>query len=305
MSDRTRPNAADYSFDRPRIAKLVAAGIKLVARYLSNTAAKNLTAREAAALHKAGIGVLLNWESSSGRPLGGAPNGRQDGKAAAALAERIGAPHGLTIYFSCDVDTDSQHWPLIAAYYAAAGEALHGRYQVGVYGEADLIDYLHRQGVVTSEWQTYAWSNGELSANADLFQYLNGQELGGGAVDFDRIIHPDKLGAWWPEHTHPTEQHRRHPVDQYTVKAGDTLIAIARAENIAVHELVAANVEKYPSLNWNPDLIQIGWRLTIPGREPAPAAAKAPAKKAPARKRPAAKKRTPTKKAAPPAKKSE
>lgn len=195
----TKPDALDYSFGRPNIDALVKAGIKLVSRYLSHTPDKNLSAAEAAALHEAGIGILLNWESEAGRPLGGAANGQPDARDAAALAESIGAPHGLCIYYSCDTDTSPAQWPEIAAYYGAAQKATEGRYTVGVYGEADLIDHLHKQGVVTSEWQTYAWSNGRLSDNADLFQYLNSQTVGGAAVDFDRIINPEQLGAWWPE----------------------------------------------------------------------------------------------------------
>lgn len=195
----SKPDALDYSYGRPDPAQLAAAGIRLVSRYLSHDTGKNLTAAEARALHAAGIGILLNWESVEGRPLGGAATGGMDGRDAAALCEQIGAPHGLTIYYSCDTDTTPGQWPIIADYYAAAGKATAGRYQVGVYGEADLIDYLHRQGVVTSEWQTVAWSNGRLSANADLFQYLINQTMAGAAVDFDRIINPDQLGAWWPE----------------------------------------------------------------------------------------------------------
>jgi hypothetical protein len=194
----SKPDGLDYSYGRPSPATLKAAGIKLVGRYLSHDSTKNLTGPEASALHAAGIGILLNWESVQGRPLGGAATGQPDGHDAAELAESIGAPHGLTIYYSCDTDTTPGQWPMIADYYAAAGKATAGRYAVGVYGEADLIDYLHRHGVVTSEWQTYAWSNGRLSANADLFQYLNNQTVDGAAVDFDRIIHPDQLGAWWP-----------------------------------------------------------------------------------------------------------
>jgi hypothetical protein len=37
-----------------------------------------------------------------------------------------------------------------------------------------------------------------LSDNADLYQYLNQQTLGGNAVDFDRIINLAALGAWTP-----------------------------------------------------------------------------------------------------------
>lgn len=195
------PDGVDYSWARPNPAALAQAGIKLVARYLSHDDSKDISATEAAALHAAGIGVLANWESQPGRPLLGAAAGTQDGTDAAAKAELVGFPHGCCIYYSCDTDTNQSQWPTIAAYYKAAGAATNGRYTVGVYGEADLIEYLHNAGVVTSEWQTYAWSNGRLSAEADFYQYLNGQTVAGASVDLDRIIHPDLLGAWWPENS--------------------------------------------------------------------------------------------------------
>lgn len=200
----TKPDSVDYSFSRPTSpAALYTLGIRLVARYLSNPPnTKNLSALEAQGLLAAGIGILLNWESEAGRPLLGGEAGSADGLVAAAVAESCGAPHGLTIYYSCDRDVDvtnASQMVTVTAYYLAAKVATAGRYRVGVYGEADLIDYLVNAGAVDGEWQTYAWSNGRLSANADLYQYLNTQTLAGAAVDFDRIIHPELLGAWWPD----------------------------------------------------------------------------------------------------------
>jgi len=56
----------------------------------------------------------------------------------------------------------------------------------------------------------------------------------------------------------------------YTVKHGDTLSGIGNAHDVTVHQLVAANEHRYPSLGWNPDLIQVGWQLVIPdGKAPA------------------------------------
>jgi hypothetical protein len=199
VSAMTAPNAVDEYSPVTNPAALAAAGIRLVSRYLSPPPnPKNLSAAEAAALHAVGISVLLNWEWMSGRTMAGSAGGTQDGASAAQLAEQLGAPHGLTIYYSTDFDALPAQYATIAAYYRAAGAATSGRYRVGVYGHADLIDYLHGQGVVTSEWQTYAWSNGRLSDNADLYQYLNQQSLGGNAVDFDRIINLAALGAWTP-----------------------------------------------------------------------------------------------------------
>lgn len=193
------PDAVDFSFDRIPGKTLAANGIELAARYLSHTAGKNLTAAEAQDLRTHGVGVLLNWESAAGRPLLGASGGAADGHDAAAYAESIGAPHGLTIYYSCDRDITSSQYAAIVAYYQAAKDATAGRYKVGVYGEFEIVEELHRRGVVDGEWQTYAWSGGKLSTQTDLYQYRNGQRLAGAAVDFDHIIHASELGAWWPD----------------------------------------------------------------------------------------------------------
>jgi len=124
---------------------------------------------------------------------------KRNGAVGVPANEQIGAPHGLTIYYSCDRDVTSSQYAAITAYYQAAKDATAGRYKVGVYGEFEIVEELHRRGVVDGEWQTYAWSGGKLSTQTDLYQYRNGQRLAGAAVDFDHIIHASELGAWWPD----------------------------------------------------------------------------------------------------------
>ncbi len=51
----------------------------------------------------------------------------------------------------------------------------------------------------------------------------------------------------------------------YTVRAGDGLMAIARAHATTVDQLVAWNVGRYPSLATNPNVIEPGWILTVRG----------------------------------------
>lgn len=46
---------------------------------------------------------------------------------------------------------------------------------------------------------------------------------------------------------------------KYTVKAGDTLSGIARAHNTSVAEILKRN-----TFIKNPDVIQVGWNLSIP-----------------------------------------
>ncbi|HZK35200.1 MAG TPA: LysM domain-containing protein, partial [Bacillota bacterium] len=50
----------------------------------------------------------------------------------------------------------------------------------------------------------------------------------------------------------------------YTVRAGDTFFSIARAHNVSVDALIAAN----PGVN--PDRLQIGQIICIPGTTPPP-----------------------------------
>lgn len=205
------PDGIDQSwgFADPKAAK--AAGVKVVSEYLSNDSSKNITAADVKAYHGVGIGMLLNWESDAGRPLLGGAAGRADATTACAQALALFKAVGykpdyqLTIYFSCDRDVNSSQYPAIEAYYEQAGAVCHANgFGVGVYGEADLVTHLSAKNITDSEWQTYAWSGGVVSSAADFYQYQNGQTLGGASVDFDKIIHSDQLGAWWPQGIEPT-----------------------------------------------------------------------------------------------------
>lgn len=200
------PTGLDQSWSVTDAGAAQRAGVKVISQYLSWDPSKNITANKVRAYHAHGIASLINWEAMAGAPLNGAAQGRADAVEAVrqlrALIDDVGyAPSNrLAIYFSCDRDVSSEQIAgPVAAYYRAAGEVCHAAgFGVGAYGEADVVDYLAAHGITDSEWQTYAWSGGRLSAVADFYQYLNGQTLGGASVDFDRIIHAETLGAWWP-----------------------------------------------------------------------------------------------------------
>jgi peptidoglycan/xylan/chitin deacetylase (PgdA/CDA1 family) len=73
---------------------------------------------------------------------------------------------------------------------------------------------------------------------------------------------PDASSAGTPSHAPaPT------PVDgtEYTVRAGDTLAAIARAYGTTSGQLQAWNAGRYPSLETNPNVIEPGWVLLVSG----------------------------------------
>jgi hypothetical protein len=199
------PTGLDQSWGFADPAAAKTAGVKVISEYLSWDTSKNITASDVKAYHKVGIAMMLNWESQAGAPLKGAAQGKADATEAVRLAKALFSAVGYrpknrtVVYFSCDTDVNSTQYPAIEAYYKAAKAVCAAAgFGVGAYGEAALVTHLHKAGITAAEWQTYAWSGGVLSPDADFYQYSNGQTLGGASVDFDRVIHAADLGAWWP-----------------------------------------------------------------------------------------------------------
>lgn len=64
-----------------------------------------------------------------------------------------------------------------------------------------------------------------------------------------------------PSSSEPAPAHKTAAV--HVVAAGDTLTSIAHAARVTVGDLVEWNRAAYPSLGWNRDLIDVGWRLRV------------------------------------------
>lgn len=199
-------DAIDQSWGEADPARAAAAGIKLIAGYLSHDPSKNWTAARIRAYHAHGIGVLLNWESMPGRPLEGAAAGIADATEAVRQARQLIADVGyhpagkVGIVFSCDRDVNATQWPAIDAYYDATWRIVTAAgFRNGAYGEASLIEHLHAAGLTDVEWQTLAWSGGYISPEADLYQQSINNTLAGASVDLDQIRHGATVGAWWPQ----------------------------------------------------------------------------------------------------------
>jgi hypothetical protein len=183
----------DYSWARPSPSSLKAQGFAFAARYLSwNTSGKNISAGEAHSLEQAGLDVVLVWEDGASDALDGYAKGVQEAQAAEAQAVAAGMPAGRPIYFACDFDAQPSQEGAIEAYFDGVASVI-GRGRTGVYGGYGLVDRLFNAGKVTWAWQTYAWSNGNWDARAQLRQIENGIE--GGSCDKDEAVAAD-FGQW-------------------------------------------------------------------------------------------------------------
>ncbi|WP_410715787.1 glycoside hydrolase domain-containing protein [Brevibacillus sp. SIMBA_040] len=124
---------------------------------------------------------------------GGADNGQRDGAAVFQEAKLIGQPEGTAIYFAVDYDAQPKDYGAIEAYLRAAAKEVPG-YLVGVYGSFAIVEEMAKRGACQRFWQTYAWSKGQLSKAANLYQFNNSQTLAGHAVDFNESY---SSGGWW------------------------------------------------------------------------------------------------------------
>lgn len=174
---------------------LAAEGYQFAARYLvpSAYAWKRLTRKEAEAITAAGLRIISVFETSANRPAGGAANGQADGKAAYTEATMIGQPSGSAIYFAVDYDAQPKDYDAIASYLRAAEKEIPG-YETGVYGSYEVVEAMRKRGAAKHFWQTYAWSRGQKSAHANLWQYKNGATVAGHSVDLNESYGNE--GGW-------------------------------------------------------------------------------------------------------------
>lgn len=187
----------DFAWGRPSIAALRDEGVTFVARYLSHDSSKNLSPAERRGYHRAGIDVIVVWESTGGRALEGRAAGAEDARNAYYQAVACGMPTDENrrlkrpIYFAIDTDADVDQ---VKEYFEGVGAVL-GHHNAGVYGGIRPVSGLFDLKLVGYGWQTYAWSNGQWDRRAQVQQYLNGQSIGGVSVDLDRSTAVD-FGQW-------------------------------------------------------------------------------------------------------------
>ncbi len=145
----------DYAWGRPDPAAIKRAGYLFALRYLAtggpSVSGKVIGLAERQALHAAGLGVGLVWETYANRPLEGAASGSADGLAARAQAKGLGFPDGFPIFGAVDFDPPSSQYPAIAAYLQAAG--------FECYANAGTCQYMADHGICRHFWQ-HDWGGG-------------------------------------------------------------------------------------------------------------------------------------------------
>jgi hypothetical protein len=185
-------------------APLHAANCQVMIRYVMPQTpfwVKALRNAEAAELLAAGIPIVSNYESTADRMKGGAAAGHADALDLIANWRVLGAPDGLTGWFSGDWDVQPSEVSACLDYLHAAADVLGSKSRVGCYGGLRLV-----AAAADAEfgiWQTVGWSHDahgvlQWDPRAVVRQTGEQRNVGGVDVDVNEIINPSALGAWTP-----------------------------------------------------------------------------------------------------------
>jgi LysM repeat protein len=250
----------DYSWARPNLDDVKSAGFDFVARYLSPIGSgKEISLPEAQQIRSHGLGLVLVFESYQFRPKEGRAAGVQDGATALANARAVGFPDDRPIYFAVDWDTTPGDQAAIDEYLKGCAESI-GLSRVGVYGSFYVVERCTTNRTATWFWQTYAWSGGQVSSHTHFLQYLNGQTVGGGAVDFNESKRAD-FGAWGVSTSSSPAAPAPVPgpvvAGTYTVVKGDTLSGIASKFGTTYQYLAQINGIANPNIIFPGQVLRI------------------------------------------------
>lgn len=189
----------DYSWARPKPAALVDAGCVGVIRYLGpGNKGRDIMPPERDALHGAGLGIGLVWETTTTAALAGWQAGWSDFAAANRYADALGVPADHPIFFAVDTDvTPAQARGPVADTLRGAMKA--SKRPVRPYGEFDVLEVLCGElRLVPCGWQCAAWSGGRKSVYRCMYQKwppvmddtVDHNDIGPMPNDF--LWHPDK-----------------------------------------------------------------------------------------------------------------
>lgn len=211
----------DFSAQTIAPNQIKAAGFSGVVAYVSlsrpgaNFGAKPLTREYADSLRAAGLHVVSNYQY--GKPGGSAPSdftrgyngGVADAQTALQIHNAAGGGATAPILFSVDDDVDLDTWNSLVGPWFRGINSVLGVQRTGIYGSNNACAWAIDDGVIGKSstpgyrwaWQTRAWSGGQRTPGAVLYQYLidtasePGPLVGGVRVDVNEVLAPD-FGQW-------------------------------------------------------------------------------------------------------------
>lgn len=200
MRIRAGDIGVDYSYGRPDPVELARLGYRFACRYLSltSTQKKVLQPEERDALHAAGLGIVLVFESAAERPLGGASAGQLDGALAARHARLLGYPTSVPLIAAVDIDITARTLPTAFAYVQGFADTCRP-YPLGIYGDTDILNAVGARCVLGWLPNARAWSP-KTSTRVHVRQHAT-TTVAGGLVDTNTAI--ADFDAWGPISQHP------------------------------------------------------------------------------------------------------
>lgn len=180
--------AVDYSWARPTIADLKAAGITDVFRYVGPPQwGKTIIQAEYDSLVAGDIRVWLTFENRADDCAGGCTAGRTN----AALATKY-VPSGYEgpIFFACDESLSGRPLAIAVEYLHGACISMGSPAKTGVYGEGALLQAVKDAGYAGFFWQSASTS---FPGNATTLPFVQVQQTVGSllpSTDTDLILRP-------------------------------------------------------------------------------------------------------------------
>lgn len=179
----------DYSDGYPGGAAIAAAGHAGAARYLRKEGQSHvqpITPDEYVDLDGHRLAITLLYEHVRASRAGeGQAAGQHDARWALERAHELPIGHdNFAITFTVDYDAEPS---AVGPYFQGCVDVL-GVARVGCYGSYRVVEWLLDHGLITYAHQTAAWSHGERSARAHLYQEIGSVSVGGVSCDVNQVL---------------------------------------------------------------------------------------------------------------------
>lgn len=147
---------ADYSSARPGGARIQAAGIKGVGRYLADDS-RGITAAEYIDLKNYNIPVWLCREGAASGMLGGRAKGISDAQIAIQQIKLAGLPLNSAVFATADFDVQDSQFGVCDEYMRGFASVI-GIGLTGIYGGLHYMNHVYDSKLATHFWQAGATS---------------------------------------------------------------------------------------------------------------------------------------------------